>query len=103
MGMFQVENDGYFMISYFIEDDAIPMSPTTSDVTITPQFNVDDIDFIAPFDYKDPFTEVPPSNNLPGTNSAPKSDTRPQAAGEGASQFQFVTWALSERIDNTGE
>ncbi|PWA90575.1 hypothetical protein CTI12_AA099730 [Artemisia annua] len=52
----EVENDGYFIISYFVEDDAIPVFPTTSDVTSTPQFNVDDIDFIAPFDYKDPFT-----------------------------------------------
>ncbi|GJV64443.1 retrovirus-related pol polyprotein from transposon TNT 1-94 [Tanacetum coccineum] len=98
-----VEDDGYFMISDFVEDDAIPMSPTTSDVSSTPQFNVDDIDFLAPFDYKDPFAEVPPSDNLPGTSSAPKSDTQQQAAAEGASQFHFGTWPLSERIDNTGE
>jgi hypothetical protein len=76
MGMFQVENDGYFMISSFIEEDAIPMSPTTTDVTSTPQFNVDDIDFIAPFDYKAPFAEVPPSDNLPRTSSTPKSGTQ---------------------------
>nr|GEW71300.1 hypothetical protein [Tanacetum cinerariifolium] len=98
-----VEDDGFIMISDFVEDDAIPMSSTTSDVSSTPQFNVDDIDFLAPFDYKDPFAEVPPSDNLPGTSSAPKSDTQQQAVGEAASQFQFGTWPLSERIDNTGE
>ena len=57
MGLFQMEKDGYFLITDVVEDYGVPVSPTTSDISSIPQL-IDDIDFLAPFDHKDPFVHL---------------------------------------------